>query len=235
MERLHEIDNALQVTVKRQKDRNRLLGKVRHKASVLRSAEGDTTADWRILIDTVDELVKGGLPPSSRDLREMLQTIIDDMPELGELPKNFDLVQREIDRCLATSSFHEMLAPRELTAEVQQVARLLQGRQMVLIGGDRRPAAYQQLKSAFALDELIWVEVKPHQPLASLETPVGRPEVAVVILAIRWCSHSHKEVEKTCDQFGKPFVLLPGGYGVNQVAARILFQCGERLARTSPP
>lgn len=235
LERLHEIDNALQSSAQKKKDRNRLLGKVRHKASILRGAVGDLSSDWRILIDTVNELIDGGLPPSSRELREILQTIIDDMPELGELPKNFDLVQREIDRYLATNSFPEAAASKELTPEVQRVAQWLQGRQMVLIGGDRRPMAYQNLKSAFALDELIWVEVKPHQSLAALETPVGRPEVAVVVLAIRWCSHSHKEVEETCDRFGKPFVRLPGGYGVNQVASKILAQCGERLARSAPP
>lgn len=235
LERLHEIDNALQTSAKQLKDRKRLLGKVRHKASILREATGDQSADWHILIETVNELIEGGLPPSSRELREILQTIIDDMPQLGELPKNFDLVQREIDRYLATNSFPETVASKEVTPEVRSVAQWLKGRQMVLIGGDRRPAAYQNLKTAFALDELIWVEVNPHQPLAALETPVGRPEVAVVVLAIRWCSHSHKEVEVTCDRFGKPFVLLPGGYGVNQVAAKIVAQCGERLARSAPP
>ena len=45
LERLHEIDNALQSTAKKQKDRGRLLGKVRHKASILRGAAGDLSAD----------------------------------------------------------------------------------------------------------------------------------------------------------------------------------------------
>ncbi|MFM9960160.1 MAG: hypothetical protein ACKV2Q_02930 [Planctomycetaceae bacterium] len=233
LERLHAIDISLQATAKKQKDRQRLLGKLRHKASIVRGAEGDLSVEWRILINTVDELVDGGLPPSSRELREILQSIIDDMPNLGELPKNFDLVQREMDRYLAINSVPETVITKEQPPEVKRVAELLKGRQVVLIGGDKRQAAYQQLKDAFALDELIWVEVKPHQPLAALETPVGRPEVAVVILAIRWCSHSHHLVEATCDRFGKPFVRLPGGYGVNQVASKILSQCGERLARSA--
>ena len=61
------------------------------------------------------------------------------------------------------------------------------------------------------------------------EPYVARPEVALVLLAIRWSSHSFGDVKRFCDDHGKPMVRLPGGYGVNQVAAQILAQCGERL------
>ena len=43
------------------------------------------------------------------------------------------------------------------------------------------------------------------------------PEVALVLLAIRWSSHDYDSVRTYCDQYGKPLVRLPGGYNANQV------------------
>ncbi len=117
----------------------------------------------------------------------------------------------------------------EPTAEVKQAARLLSGKSVVLIGGDRRPEAQDALKEALDLEEVLWIETKEHQPVASFETAIARPDVALVLLAIRWSSHSFGEVRQFCDRHGKPLVRLPGGYNPNQVAAQILSQCGERL------
>jgi hypothetical protein len=53
----------------------------------------------------------------------------------------------------------------------------------------------------------------------------------VVLLAIRWSSHSFGDVKRFCDQFGKPLVRLPAGYSPNQVAVQILAQCSAQLAQ----
>ena len=58
---------------------------------------------------------------------------------------------------------------------------------------------------------------------------MSRPDVAVVLLAIRWASHSYGDVIKFCEETGKPLVRLPAGYNPNQVAAQIMSQCGSRL------
>jgi hypothetical protein len=51
----------------------------------------------------------------------------------------------------------------------------------------------------------------------------------VVLLAIRWSSHSFGEVKDFCDRYGKLLVRLPAGYNPNQVAVQILQQIGNRL------
>jgi hypothetical protein len=61
------------------------------------------------------------------------------------------------------------------------------------------------------------------------EPAVARPGVAVVLLAIRWASHSYGDVKDYCDKYGKPMVYLTGGYNPNQVAHQILAQVGDRL------
>ena len=65
-------------------------------------AEEETDHDWQAIIKTVDEMVGDGVPPSNREIRELLLPIIDDIPERDDLPDRFQLVLREIDRFLAT-------------------------------------------------------------------------------------------------------------------------------------
>lgn len=190
---------------------------------------------WILIIEAVEALLRGGTPPSDRRIRDLLLPVIDALPDLADLPPGFRLVLREIDRYLATRPLvHERAIQPEPTAEVVEAARLLGGRRVVLIGGDRRPEAQEALERSLGLEELTWIETKEHQSVASFEPAVARPEVALVLLAIRWSSHAFGEVRQQCDRHGKPLVRLPGGYGPNQVAAQVLAQCGDRLRAARP-
>ncbi|MFI5454068.1 MAG: hypothetical protein ACHRXM_01315 [Isosphaerales bacterium] len=134
------------------------------------------------------------------------------------------------DHFLASgSSTAESSVSHEPTAEVKTVARLLGGRSVVLIGGSRRPLAQESLENAFGLKELIWIETKEHQAVAAFEPLIARPDVALVLLAIRWSSHAFGDVKPLCDRHDTPLVRLPGGYNPNQVAAQVLAQCSGQL------
>jgi len=155
--------------------------------------------------------------------------VLDQIPDGLEVPKNFQLVLREIDRFLAkrapSTEAVETTAP---IAEVLQVRSLLRDQTVVLIGGERRQAAANALCAAFELRELIWIEGHD-QTYTDFEPHVARPEVSVVLLAIRWSRHGFGEVKEFCDRYDKPFVRLLGGYNPNQVAHTILNQIGHRL------
>ena len=186
--------------------------------------------DWPDLMEAVAGLVDDGMPPSSRELRELLMPIIDDAPELDDPPRGFRLVLREVDRYLATRLLPvETSLHHEPAAEVKGVARLLSGKCVILIGGIQRREAQQALKRAFNLSSLVWIETKEHQSVETFEPMIVRPEVALVLLAIRWSSHGFGEVRHVCERHGKPLVRLPGGYSPNQVAAQILAQVSEQL------
>jgi hypothetical protein len=201
--------------------------------SLCATTEGERDDDaWRSIFDVLDELINEGAPPSSREIRELLVPLVDELPEAEDLPPGCRLVLREIDRFLATRPKPEAPAtPEEPTKSIREAARLLSGRSAVLIGGLRRPQAQRSLQSALGLKELVWLGTKEHQSTSAFEPAIARPDVAVVLLAIRWSSHGFTEVKPYCDHLGKPLVRLPGGYGANQVAAQVLAQCGERLAR----
>jgi hypothetical protein len=186
--------------------------------------------DWPAIMSAVDKLVEEGIPPSNREIRELLLPLIDDMPDRDDLPPGFRRVLREIDRFLAIRSLPvRSPASHEPTAEVREVARLLAGRSVVLIGGNRRREAQESLRSALGLSDLIWIETKEHQAVAGFEPLIVRPDVALVLLAIRWSSHAFGDVKRLCDRHGKPLARLPAGYGPNQVAAQIRSQCSGQL------
>jgi hypothetical protein len=195
------------------------------------SDESESREAWQSVIQAVDEQVREGLPPSNRELRQLLIPVINDLPELEELPDGFKLVLREIDRYVdaTADSPTEEVGNQPPTAEVAATARLLGGRSVVLIGGSRRHKAEQALARAFGLEQLIWLETKEHQSVATFEPLVSRRDVALVLLAIRWSSHSFGEVRQLCELHAKPLVRLPGGYNPNQVAAQIVAQSSDQL------
>jgi hypothetical protein len=186
--------------------------------------------NWAAIMATVDEIVDAGLPPSHRAIRELLAPRVDEFPELIDAPRGFRLALREIDRYFATRP----TASKESTQaaaipEVQAAARLLAARSAALIGGQRRREAQESLRKSLGLKDLIWIETKEHQSVSTFEPVIARPDVALVLLAIRWSSHCFGDVKTLCDHYGKPLVRLPGGYSPNQVAAQIVLQSSGQL------
>jgi len=115
-------------------------------------------------------------------------------------------------------------APSE---DVNRARDLLQGREIVIVGGDERKEAVTQLSAAFGC-RVRWIETAPHTSLTVLE-PAITNDVAVVLLLIRWSSHVYGELVHVCKARGVPLVRLVGGYNPNRVAHDVLEQAGERM------
>lgn len=214
--------------------RKKALGRIRHKLSQLPadSAAQEYAAMWKSVAEDVDLLIADGMPPSNVELRDLLLEYVERFPSMAEMPKGFQLTVREIDNYLSTLPESDEAAIDEgdvVSESVAAAADMLAGKAVILIGGDRRPHAAEKLQQAFQLSELIWIDTRAHESVSGFEPYVARPEVAMVLLAIRWSSHSYGEVQDFCRTYGKPLVRLPGGYNPNQVAAQILEQCSQRL------
>ena len=205
------------------------MGNLRFKLSQIGGNEESDHQQWLQISSIIEGLVNDGLPPSNSELRELLLPKLDDLPESMELPNGFTLVLREIDRSAAIHPQSESTPALLPTKEINEVASRLKNHSMILIGGDRRPASAQSLKDAFALKDLIWIETREHQSIAGFEHFIARPDVLVVVLAIRWSSHAFGDVHEFCERYNKPLVRLPGGYNPNQVAVQIMKQCSGRL------
>lgn len=233
VERLRGVGEQLGALRERRKRRKRLWNNLRYVSTQLQQSDGSADYLWTKLIGIVNELVEGGEPPSSRDIRDCLLPIVDMMPDLdSDLPGTAELVLRELDAYLVARPIVDASTSRapQWSPETRRVAQLVAGRSVVLIGGLRRRPQEDALKAAFRLTDLIWVSAPEHTSIERFAPAVADPDVALVLLAIRWSSHSYGEVKVFCDQHGKPLVRLPGGYHPNQVAAQILAQCSDRLS-----
>jgi hypothetical protein len=232
-ERIHELRLQMGASAELDRQRRRLWGKIRHKVSLLQAARA-TDSDISILMNTIAELLETGIAPSDPTLRDLLLPHLDAFPERAQCPAGLQRVLQEIDRFLADQAQLEERrrtvppAPPE-SAAVQRVADILRGQSVLLIGGCCRPQSQEALERAFGLRELIWLETSEHGSLTAFEPYVSRPDIVLVLLAIRWSSHSFGEVSKYCERYGKPLVRLPAGYNPNQVAEQILRQQGDRL------
>ncbi len=232
-ERLAAIEKAFQETRERAKGRKSRINRFRYHAKRIKDGHG-TEHDWEKIMSCIEEMLDDGVPPSNPDIRELLLPILEQMPDLNPLPEGVLLVLREIDRYLASRVLRtEERTDSPPSAEISEVARLLRDSSVVLIGGERRIDAERHLKDAFQLKEVVWVGTRGHESTSLFESYVARPDVALVLLAIRFSSHSFGDVKIFCDRYGKPLVRLPGGYNPNQVAAQILNQCSDQLERTS--
>jgi hypothetical protein len=224
-ERIGQLDSKIEEIRQRDKQRVKMLKKAQYHARIIGEGKG-TDADWKKVIEAVETLVTEGMPPSNTDLRDMLAPIVDDMPDTNGLPEGFKRVLCEVDRYLATQMPPAQQIVRETSGEVQKVADLYKGKTMVVIGGERRPHSYEALKSAFGLKDLIWIATREHESIEVFVPSIARPDVDVVLLAIRWTSHSYGDVRGVCQRYGKEFFRLPAGYNPNQVAHQILQQRG---------
>ncbi|MBI1345163.1 hypothetical protein GC163_02625 [bacterium] len=214
--------------------RKKAISRLRYKLSLIDGMNPkDAAAAWQSIADDVDQLVTDGLPPSNIELRDLLAGHVEQFPELASTPKGFQLTVREIDKFLASSPSRDDKADTssddDTSPIVAEAANLLAGKAVIIIGGDRRPFAAEALERSFLLSELIWIDTRAHESVSGFEPYVARPDVALVLLAIRWSSHSYGEVQDFCRVYNKPLVRLPGGYNPNQVAAQIHEQCSGRL------
>ncbi|MCC5828881.1 MAG: hypothetical protein JJU36_05480 [Phycisphaeraceae bacterium] len=234
-ERIESLDQLLSESIETGKLNERALRKVRYHITAMGKPSADSREHhWRTIVDQIDQMIARGVAASNPEIRDLLLPIIDQMPDIDPLPANFSLVLGQLDRYMATRNPPQTpVRTEEPTEAVRQVMSWLRDRRIVLIGGDRRDHAAKALCSAFGLAELDWVATREHQSIAPFEPPIARPDTALVILAIRWSSHSFSNIRTFCDRHDKPLVRLPAGYGPNQVAEQIVKQVGDRLARAA--
>lgn len=231
--RINDFSARVKLRAQSNRKRKKLLQKLEYQLEVA-LADGQNH-HWESVADTVEELISIGTPPSSLELRASLLPHFEMIQQLDHQPRGFQLVLRELGRIRA-ARFDEPSTNDgvSLPPIVHSVAELIQGQAVVLIGGDARPDAKEALEQAFGLSELIWVPSKHGQSVSTFEPYIARSDVVVVLLAIRWASHSFTDIQHFCRDHDKPFVRLPTGYSPNQVAIQIMNQCSLRLGGTIP-
>ncbi len=209
--------------------RDKGLTNLKYKLRKMGESPATAAAEWPRVLELLEEVVSAGVPVSNADIRELLLPVLDTLPEDQEPGPNAERVFAAVNAYLASRPAPEVEPTEEPAADVRAVAELLREREIVLIGGVERSAAARAIERAFGLAKLNWISTRPHESVTYFEPAVARSNVAVVLLAIRWSSHSYGDVKDYCDKYGKPIVYLTGGYNPNQIAHQILQQVGDRL------
>lgn len=213
-------------------ERQRQLRRLHYHAEHLRRGSHNPAHDLKRVRETVHDLVAAGLPESAPSFDAALHPILDRLEGGAEDALVARVAGFVRARSRAGVNPHgppvSAKAPELPSAEVQRLARLLTGRTVVMIGGSERPQMRAKIEEAFGC-RLDWLESQPHQSHYDFAPAIVRPEVALVLLLIRWSSHSFAEVANFCREHDKPLVRVPSGYGVNSLARAILDQASRQL------
>ena len=200
-----------------------------HAGQVAGASEADDLHHWGKIARYIEAFLAAGGKPSDPGLRGALLPILTHLPESYESPEGLSLVRRELDRYLALQSAEAAQGPEEADdhspgPEVEKLRSWLSGRRVVFIGGVEKPERSAVIRQAFDLKELDWITTREHQSNAPFIPHIRHPDTALVLLAIRWSSHSFGDINAICKEYGKPLVYLPRGYGVAQIAHEVLGQ-----------
>ncbi len=200
-----------------------------HLARIVAGTAAEPEDEWRKLDVLVPEVLAQPSTTTSLELRRLLEL---QSARLAErlLVDNVYALQKELER-VAKSGAHREVAPSGPRTDIQRVADVLRGKTMLIVGGDPRREHAERLRAAFELAEVLWPETRETSPSFSIFEPyVARPEVALVLLLIKWNRHGvTEELPAVCERHAKPVVRLTAGYNPDQVAAQILKQAGKRL------
>jgi hypothetical protein len=231
--RIRATREECQAVIDRRVQRTRWLNRLRYHTKLI-GERGGNAHDWNIVAEVTDAIVGDGVPPSNREIRDAVLPIIDAVPGLDDFPPAFLLVLREAERYRATrKATSPEPATTEPSAAVLAVRKYLRGKAIVIVGGDPDGRKQQAIKDAFELGDLVWVESGHHQSIERVKPAILRPDVAMVVLMVRWASHSYGDLKPFCVKHGKLFVRLPAGYNPNQLASEIMDQCGYLLNQES--
>lgn len=119
---------------------------------------------------------------------------------------------------------------RSWSDDVMRVRGLLDGGQIVVVGGEPRRDAIDRMIDAFALDQVIWPELTEHGTAEPMRAPITNPRTRLVVVIIKLTGHEHAERARDfAKQASVPFVLLPAGYNPEQIAAEVLKQVSTQL------
>ena len=225
-----------------QQQRTQRFNMLKYHAGKLAKGSHNPEHDWKKLLFALEALCEDNqIFENDRDLRKVLQPLAAQQQQAPEHPllcRVFDALQqhdlhKQRQDALDDANNDDFSAADVRSAEVQHVAELLAGRNIVILGGQPKQDAIDAIAEHLHCG-VDWIETKPHKSIYSFKANVIREEVLLVILLIRWSSHAYADVDNFCKEHAKLLVRITGGYNVNSLAHSILQQVGDQLEQRQP-
>jgi hypothetical protein len=288
-------------------ERIKMLNTLRDNIDQIKNLDDEEEGDelWREVAENVESLLKLGVAPGSRDLYELLESVIESAPIIEDHP-GFERVLEDVERRMDAGGFKSEPEPvqsddeddddgdsddddsdddldEELSSDddaddeeeeapsrsrttrrsastaaastttrrraavveeepeeeedeefaedepdVLEVRKLLKGRNVLFVGGDKREDVAEELKSGFSLKSLTWVALKDDESLDILEEKIEDINPAIVLVGTRGVGSQIKSIQRLCTNADKPMVKL-SSYSAQRVATQILAQASDQL------
>lgn len=220
--------------------RKQVLNTLRYEMARLHQVDGDRDAahHWSRIDAQLEIWISAGLPVTDPDLLSVAEALL---THAGASGRRDTATGRVLAEASAARARRAAGADADGAADPETRARTwsddvlslrpsLRGTTVVIIGGEKRPESRRALEEAFELGELLWVEIGDAGSIALIEPVLRRPDVALVLLLIRWCSHHITEqAPRVCREAGKPVVRVTAGYAPNAIARAIRDQAAILL------
>ena len=176
----------------------------------------------------LDECLSAGIPPTNVQIRSaLLETGPLLLEKLVKYSKFLDAILTERKRkgldatekdASEDASVEEEDEPADSQMEnYRQVASLFsEGQKLLILGGVPRQRVCEELEQLLACAEVKWPNSKKSDRAGKFQGDINRADILIVVKNFA----SHEMTEKGRDWMraqGKPFILLPSGYGVNQI------------------
>jgi len=237
-ERLTELEAQITERARRANETRALLNRVRYHAGIMAAERShDAAHDWDRIEEALGALASLGMKGSDDTVAAALEELAESevqVPPACVLAAGALLAAREM--VVATEDRGTESSQRRWSERVARARRLLEGRRLVVVGGEQRADASDRLTEAFGLSGVSWVELTEHGSGAAMRAPIAQPDTALVLVLVKLAGHLHvDDARRYAKAAGKPVVMLTAGYNPERVALAGLSQASAQLAAVAEP
>jgi hypothetical protein len=198
---------------------------------------GEREGDDDRLCSIAAACLEAGVPATDKRLRDPLlewDWMLEDDERLARLLAAVTAERERLEKKAAESAGEAEEEPDTLAPDIQErLSALLpvtQGLKGVVIGGVCRENNRAHVERALQLAELRWPSTDPSDSFEASAREIARAEI---VWLTRFNRRRSREAYRLCREQNKPLIVLPKGYGLNEVVVRTHEQLTGRAPGTA--
>jgi hypothetical protein len=225
LRRLNELATKLEAGDKKKREIDKAFKVLRYHAAQIATGEG-SEHDWKKLDTVCRDLEDRDVSLDDSRWRGMLEELL---KAGSQAPDQFTIIRDILADLRGELKRGESAPSRQESDDVRRVRAALQGKRVVMVGGERDPQQERAIVERLGFD-LEWVELREHASAAPLRQAIQRPGTALVLILVRLSGHHHGyEAKDVCREEGVAFVNLTAGFNPARIAHEIVEQASEKL------
>ncbi len=184
------------------------------------------------LLPLLDACIVAGIPATNVQVRgsilDVAPIVLKDLPQYSKFLEAV-LAERKRKGLDAVESVAPELVEEEdlpdfqIVESKEYVSMLTEGQKVLILGGSARPQVADKLKQLLQCASVDWLDSKKGDRMNKFKVDITRADIIVIVK--KFASHEMTEKGREwAKDYNKRFVLLPSGYGVNQIVNQIYLQ-----------